>query len=142
MLAYHPGPPFPVGDVILVDVGEHDLQQAFVMELDHPQYQLRLENRVTVCTSIQESWLKARMLRMAPDQDDLFVRICKEVERGPLKMGSYGVHGNAQQESLCLVEEAKAVALVVKADDVEVPTHLWNDQVYTAEVLKERRTGL
>ena len=29
---YHPGPPFPVGEVILADVKEHGLQQAFVME--------------------------------------------------------------------------------------------------------------
>ena len=104
MRTYYPGPPFPVGNVILVDVGEHRLQRAFVMESDHPQYQLRLENGVTVSTSIQELWLKSRILAMAPDQDDPFAKIRKEVEHGPLKMGSYPVRGDAQQESLCLVE--------------------------------------
>jgi hypothetical protein len=104
MPTYYPGPPFPVGDVILADVGKHRLQRAFVMESDHPQYQLRLENEVTVSTSIQESWLKSRILGMAPDQDDLFAKIRKEVKRGIFKMGSYGMHGDAQQESICLVE--------------------------------------
>ncbi len=33
----------------------------------------------------------------------------------------------------------KAFTKAVKADDVEVPTHLWNDQVSTAGVPKERR---
>jgi hypothetical protein len=74
------------------------------MESDHPQYQLRLENRVTMSTSIQELWLKSRILAMAPDQDDPFAKIRKEVEHGPLKMGSYGMDSEAQQESLCLVE--------------------------------------
>jgi hypothetical protein len=104
MRTYYPGPPFPVGDVILADVSERRLQQAFVMESDHPQYQLRLENGVTVSTRIQELWLKSRISGMAPDQDDPFAKIRKEVKRGPLKIGSYGVHGDAHQESLCLVE--------------------------------------
>ncbi len=89
MPMYYPGPPFPVGNVILADVCKHRLQRAFVMESDHPQYQLRLENGVTVSTSIQESWLKSRILGMAPDQDDPFAEIRKEVKRGILKMGSY-----------------------------------------------------
>jgi hypothetical protein len=45
------------------------------------------------------------------------------VERLP-RMGSFGVHGEAQRESLCLVEEAKAFSKAVKADDAEVPMHL------------------
>jgi hypothetical protein len=44
-------------------------------------------------------------------------------------MGSYSMHSNAQRESLCLIEEAKSFAKAVKADDAEVPTHLWNNQV-------------
>jgi hypothetical protein len=42
MPTYYPGPLFPVGDVILADVGDHRLQQAFVIGLDHPKYRLRL----------------------------------------------------------------------------------------------------
>ncbi len=38
MPTYYPGPPFPVGDVILADVGNHRLQQAFVIGSDHPEY--------------------------------------------------------------------------------------------------------
>ena len=54
-------------------------------------------------------------------------------------MGLYGVHGDAQSKSLCLVEEAKAFARAVKADDTEVPIHLWNDRVRVLGVSKERR---
>ena len=45
------------------------------------------------------------------------------VERLP-RMGSFGVHGEAQRKSLRLVEEAKAFSKAVKADDAEVPMHL------------------
>jgi hypothetical protein len=136
---YHPGPPFPVGDVILADVGNHRLQQAFVIKSHHPEYRLRLEDGTTVATNMQDLWLTARMSGMAPDRDDPFVKIRKEVEAGPLKMGSYGVHGNAQRESLRLVEEAKAYARAVKADDAEVPTHLRDDRISAPEIPKEQQ---
>ncbi len=54
-------------------------------------------------------------------------------------MGSYGMHGNVQWESLCLIEEAKAFAKVVKADDAEVPTHRWNDQVSMTRMANKQR---
>ncbi len=139
MPTYYPGPPFPVGDVILADVGNHRLQRAFVIRSDHPKYWLRLENGTIVSTNIQDSWLNARMLEMAPDRDDPFVKTCKEVEAGPLRMGSYGVHSDAQQELLRLVEEAKAHARAVKANDAEVPTHLWDNWVSAPEIPKEQR---
>jgi hypothetical protein len=140
MPTYHPGPPFPVGDVILANNGgEHRLQHAFVMESNHPEYRLRLECGITVSTNIQQSWLKSRMLGMAPDRDDPFVGVRKEMKAGHHKMGSYGVHGDAQRESLRLVEEAKAYARAVKADDAEVPTHLWDDRVNATDVPKRQK---
>ncbi len=45
------------------------------------------------------------------------------------EMGSNGVHRDAQRKSLRLVEELKAFAKTVKADDAEVPVHLLNDRV-------------
>ena len=120
--------------------GEHRLQCAFVMESNHPKYCLRLECGTTVSTNIQQSWLKSRMLGMAPDRDDPFVGVRKEMEAGHHKMGSYGVHGDAQRESLRLVlEEAKAYARAVKADDAEVPTHLWDDRVNATDVPKRQK---
>jgi hypothetical protein len=53
--SYNPGPPFPVGDVILADVGKHGLLGAFITKLDHLWYQLRLASGVTVDTSMQEA---------------------------------------------------------------------------------------
>ena len=140
MPMYHPGPPFPVGDVILADIGgDHQLQRAFVMESNHPEYRLRLECGITVSTNIQQSWLKSRMSGMAPDRDDPFVEVRKEMEAGPHRMGSYGVHGDAQRESLRLVAEAKAYARAVKADDAEIPTHLWDDRVNAPSVSKRQK---
>jgi hypothetical protein len=54
-------------------------------------------------------------------------------------MGSYRVHGDAQRKSLCLVKEAKAFAKAVKADDAEIPIHLWNDRVRAPGISKEKR---
>jgi hypothetical protein len=78
--------------------------------------------------------------QIAKDQDNPFSSIRRQVKLGQLKeMGSYGVHGDAQRESLCLVEEAKALAKAVKADDAEIPIHLWNDRVKAPGISKEKR---
>ncbi len=55
------------------------------------------------------------------------------------EMGSYGVHRDAQRESLCLVEESKAFTKAVKTDDAEVPVHLLNDRVKAPGISKEMR---
>jgi hypothetical protein len=122
--------------------------RAFVIKSDHPRYQLRLKSGVTVSTSMQEELLMPRLATwpgnpndLAPDQDDPFVDIRRKVEReearGKRKLGSYGVHGHVQQESICLVEEAYAKA--VKLDDAPVPEHLWNDRVKALGIAKETR---
>ena len=54
-------------------------------------------------------------------------------------MGSYRAHGDAQCESFRLVEESKDFVRAVKADDVEIPIHLWNDRLKAPGVSKERR---
>ena len=74
----------------------------------------------------------------ALDWNDV-IDICKEMEAGSCKMGSYGVHGDAQRESLRLIEEAKEYARAAKADNAEVPTHLWDDQVAASDVPKGQK---
>ncbi len=68
---------------------------------------------------------------IAEDQDNLWESVRSKVILGKgtvkQKMGSYGVHGDAQRKSLLPVEEAKVFAKVVKVDDAEVPEYLWND---------------
>ena len=56
-----------------------------------------------------------------------------------LKLGSYGVHIDAQLESVEKVDEAKAYAKAVKADDMEVPLHLWNKRIRSPGVTREKR---
>jgi hypothetical protein len=117
----NPGPPFAVGDVIHCNVGSHGLQRAFIIMSDHPHYQLRLEVGITVKTSIQEAWMAPCLNNgpgnpndLAPDADNPFTSIRHEVElgqrTGKQRMGSYGVHIDAQRNSLLMVEEAKAFA--------------------------------
>jgi hypothetical protein len=52
VLKLNPGPPFAVGDVIKVDVPGHPpgRQQAFVMNAEHPRYQIRLKKGGTLRT--------------------------------------------------------------------------------------------
>ena len=150
------GPPFTVGDVIRADVGKHGLQRAFVLRADHPRYQLRLEDGTTIGTSTHEAWLQPGYATgrgnpngFAPDQDDPFFEIRQTIvasrSRGG-KIGSYGVLGDAQLESLRRIEEAKEYAKAVKADDADIPVHLWNDRVKAPGTSKENRdaalTGL
>jgi hypothetical protein len=56
-------------------------------------------------------------------------------------MGSYGVHGDAQRESLQLVEESKGVPSTGGGVEglAEIPIHLWNDCVKAPGVSMERR---
>jgi hypothetical protein len=44
-------PPFAVGTVINCDIGNHSHQRVFVLELNHPCYELRLEDGTTVSAS-------------------------------------------------------------------------------------------
>jgi hypothetical protein len=56
-----------------------------------------------------------------------------------LKLGSYGVHLDAQLESVEKVDEAKAYTKAVKADDAEVPLHLWNKRTRSPGVTREKQ---
>ena len=92
-----PWPPFAVGDIIMSDVGKHGLQRAFVLKLDHPQYQLRLESEVTVGRFMVEAFLIPRLSGLALDQGDPFAKIRGQVKQGKSGIGSYSVHGDARQ---------------------------------------------
>ena len=149
-VVHNPGPLFAVGDVINCDEGKHGRQWAFVCNADHPPYQLKLESGATVSTSMQETWLTPQFAtgpgnpnNLAPPQDDPFPKLRRNFERGKAgtkqRIGSYGVHGNAQRKSLCLVEEAKVHAKAVKANNAEIPVHLWNNQIQAPGVLVAKK---
>ena len=138
--AKNPGPPFKVGDVILCDVpGQlwgmdpkvNWLQRGFIMQADDPNYKIRLEQGATVWTNRNESWLQSRWAmgpgtEFADDMDDPFGDLRDDPS---LRLGSYGVHIDAQRDALEKVAEAKKFAKAVKADDAAVPKHLWNDRI-------------
>jgi hypothetical protein len=151
MAVMNPGPPFAIGDMIMCNVGNHGLQWAFVRMADDPRYELLFESEITVETSRGELFMMAwfdtspgNANDLVLDQDDPWESVRHEVElgqgMGKEKMGSYWVHGNAQSESLLLIKEAKAFVKAVKAGDVEVLEHLWNDWVkVVARVPKKAR---
>jgi len=78
----------------------------------------------------------------ALDQDDPFVEIHQTIiasrSRGG-KIGSYGILGDAQLESLQRIKEDKDYAKAVKADDADIPVHLWNDRFKAPGISKEKR---
>ncbi len=55
------------------------------------------------------------------------------------KLGSYGIHGDAQRELLLKVEGAKEFAKAVKADDAEIPLFLWNNRIKAPGVTAKKR---
>jgi hypothetical protein len=143
-LVMNPGPPFGVGTVINCDVGNHRHQRAFVLESDHPRYKLRLEDGTTASASTYNNWLSLGYATwegnpngFALERNDPVVKVRAEVN--PTKMGSYGIHGDAQRESLLKVEEAKEFAKVVKADNAEIPLFLWNNCVEAPGIPEARR---
>ncbi len=72
--------------------------------------------------------------QFAEDQDDP----CADVRANPsLRMGSYVIHINAQQDSLEQIVKAKAYAKAVKADNAAAPVHLWNNWIRTPAGTKE-----
>ncbi len=120
-LVMNPAPPFAVGTVINCDIGDHGHQRAFVLESDHPHYKLRMEDSTMASASTFNDWLSLGYATwevnpngFALEQNDPFVKVRAEVN--PTKMGSYGIHGDAQRDLLLKVEEAKEFAKAVKAN--------------------------
>jgi hypothetical protein len=103
------------------------------MEADHPYYKIQMEKGAMVWTNTRDSWLKARWAtgpgtQFADNKDDPFA----DLRANPnLKIGSYGIHFDAQQDLLAKIVEAKAFAKAVKGDDAEVPVHLCNNRIKT-----------
>ena len=142
-ILYNPGPPFAIGDVIMCDVARQGMQRAFVLKANHPRYTLRLEDGTTVGTSTYEAWLAPRYATwpgnpngLAADQDDPFAEVRSKTR--PSRIGSYGVLGDAQRDSLHKVEEAKDYSKAVKHDDANIPLHLWNDRVKAGDTPREK----
>jgi hypothetical protein len=72
--------------------------------------------------------------QFAEDRNDPFT----DVQADPtLRMGSYGIHVNAQQHLLEQIVKAKTYAKAVKVEDAVVPVHLWNDRIRMPAGTKE-----
>jgi len=139
-LQFNPGPPFAIGDIVFCDVEEFGLQRGLVTRADHPDYVivLDLDNGHVVDTSVTPAYLipsyaegEGNTNDLAPYvEPDIFVGLRQEMTQA----GSYGVHIDAQHTALRLVDEAKAYAKAVKADDAGVPVELWDNRIACAGV--------
>ncbi len=140
---FNPGPPFAVGDILLCDVEEFGLQKGLVTRADHPSYEICLDCGHVVDTSVTSAVLfpsyaewEGNTNKFAPYvEPDIFTKLQQEISQS----GSYGMHINAQNTALRLVDEAKAYAKAVKADDAGIPMQLWNDRISFAGVGSEVR---
>ena len=127
---------FAVGDVVQCEFGE-ERKLACVVEADHPRYVLQDAVGEVIDTSTLTVTLIpfARHTTAVPEFDVL--------KQTLLNKGSFGVqidaqhetmrriseekqHRIAQSESFRKIKEAKQYTKAVKADDAEVPEHLWN----------------
>ncbi len=96
-----------------------------MLQSKHPRYQIHLKSEQAAWTHTGESWLCPRYtpVEFAEDQDNFlahrhlvgirFLRCAHEHAVGSIGEGV----------------DAKAFAKAVKADDVEVPIHLWNERI-------------
>ena len=138
---FNPGPPFAICDIVLCDVEEFGLQKGLVTRADHPSYVICLDSGHVVDTSVTSAVLipsyaewegntNGFALYMEPA---IFTKLRHEISQSV----SYGVHIDAHHTALRLVDEAKAYAKAVKADDAGIPVHLWNDRISLAGVSSE-----
>jgi hypothetical protein len=145
----NPGPPFAVGEVIMCDIPGHPngahyilghprrfpnrLRRGFVLQSEHPRYQIHLKNGQTVWTHMGELWFcpPFALGEFAEDQDDPFANLRIDTL---LEFGSCSVHVNAQQEALERVVNVKAFAKAVIADDAEVLVYIWNERMWAPRV--------
>lgn len=63
----------------------------------------------------------------------------KEKGNKNLKLWSYGIHVDSQQDSLRKIQEAKEFAKAVKADNAEIPVYLWNARGKSPGITQERQ---
>ena len=109
------------------------LRMGLVTLADHPHYMICLEDGHMVDTSKVSAALipwyaewRGNTNKFAPYvEPDTFIKLRRDMTQ----VGSYGVHIDAQHTALRLVNEAKAYAKAVKADDAGVPVHLWDDHI-------------
>ena len=138
---FNPGPPFATGDIVLCDVEEFGKRWGLVTRSDHPNYVICLDNGHVVDTAITSAVLIPSYAEWEGNTNDLapyvepalFTKLRSEM----CQSGSYGMHLDAQRTALRLVKEAKEYAKAVKADDADIPVHLWNDRISAAGVSSE-----
>ncbi len=89
-------------------------------------------------TNTREFWLMPRPApgQYADNQDNPFKDLHSN---STLKLGLYGIHIDSRHNSLEKVIKAKAFAKAIKADNVEVPVHLFNDSVRTPGIKDAQR---
>ena len=105
---FNPGPPFAVSDIVLCDVEEFEWQKGFITRAEHPTYIVGLENCHVGDTAVSSASLIPNYAEWEGNTNDfatyvvppLFLKLREELGQ----MGSFGVHLDAQQTALRLVD--------------------------------------
>ena len=137
---FNPGPPFAICDIVLCDVEEFGLQKGLVTRSDHPSYVICLDSGHVVDTSVTLAVLIPSYAEWEGNTNDfapyvepaIFTKLRHEMSQS----GSYGVHIDAHHTALRLVDEAKAYAKAVKADDAGTPVHCGTTEYLLPELVQ------
>lgn len=132
-------PIFAVGDVVQCEFGK-ERKLACVVESDHPHYILHDAKGSIIDTAGQVITLLpfAKHTTDIPEFDVLKQTLTNKGSCGLLidsqretmrRIAEEKQHRLAQDESLRRVKEQKQYAKAVKADDAQVPEHLWNRRI-------------
>jgi len=143
--AYLQGPPFAVGDLVVVDLEKAGmLEKACVVEAKHPHYVLHMEDGRSVAADSMTSALFPKSIKpgdegfMDFDESTSMKEFRRDLgARGQL--GSFGIQLDSQLHSLRRIKEEKKYAKAVKADDAAIPVHLWNDRVTIPGFSRQKR---
>lgn len=138
---FNPGPPFAIGAIVLCDSEEFGKRWGLVMRSDHPFYLIHLDNDQVIDNSVTSVILVPSYADWEGNTND-FVQyveppLLKKLRSEMNQAGSYGVYIDSQNTALKCIEEAKAYAKAVKADDAGIPVALWNDRIVVSGIQPE-----
>ena len=139
-LQFNPGPPFAIGNIVVCDMVEQcgNKRMGLVTQADHPNYVICLDNGLSVDTAVADVVL----FPSYADSNEEFApyvepAIFAELRSKMTQVGSFGVYLDNQNTALQRIDEAKAYAKAVKADDAQIPVELWNDRIEVVGVSSE-----
>ena len=126
-------------------LGKDPLTRVIVREAAHPRYVVQCKggDKRSVNADDRDTAMFPKVVK--DPERDMDLDKCEEFRQWRRDMakdgelGSFGVLMDSQVHALRRIQEEKRYAKAVKADDAEVPLHLWNDRVTIPGFSDKRR---